>query len=536
MKGLAHKAECKDCSAGRYSSETGVTSNIGCTACPEGYFSNTSGQISQSCCVPCPDGMYSAKASTQVSECHAKPVEWPLMIGSIAAAIVLFGGLSVCCFFKVKQNSTQIELGTALLEATREQYDLETTERVLGWLVFESEIQYEKVIGRGAFGEVWLAQWKGSDVAVKKMYPLPKDDFYPKPGSNSTTSTTTSFSSGTNTTLSSPVNPSTITMLKNIEVDVMMKLRHPRIVAFLGAGEVVDPIREGEDEPRRGIFVLLEFVGGGDLQQLLARARATGDVSLSTTILPWSLRVQCACDIAEGMAFIHSKGLLHRDLKSLNVLVDHNGRCKIADLGLARKLTPDVRSFGVGEEGEREPMLALEATTMAGTVQWMAPEVVKESYGRKADVFSFGMVLWELLTCRIPWENDERCTFLHHILLLVREGLRPQATEKELSGAPEGFLEVMEKCWASDADARPTFKESLVVLRGILKREMSAGSVSSRQKVVGDESGTKVLAGLQKEIDELQEAMVRKASAEDYVGAERLRVKRDGLLKRMSTL
>ena len=94
----------------------------------------------------------------------------------------------------------------------------------------------------------------------------------------------------------------------------------------------------------------------------------------------------------------------------------------------------------------------------------------------------------------------------------------------------------MEKCWASDADARPTFKESLVVLRGILKREMSAGSVSSRQKVVGDESGTKVLAGLQKEVDELQEAMVRKASAEDYVGAERLRVKRDGLLKRMSAL
>jgi serine/threonine protein kinase len=101
-------------------------------------------------------------------------------------------------------------------------------------------------------------------------------------------------------------------MLENLEVGVMMRLRHPRIVTFLGAGEIIDPPMEGDDVPRVGIFVMLEYAAGGDLTHRLA---AAGN---SRRKFPWKDRVKCAMDIAEGMAFIHSEGFIHRDLKSLN--------------------------------------------------------------------------------------------------------------------------------------------------------------------------------------------------------------------------
>ena len=116
-----------------------------------------------------------------------------------------------------------------------------------------------------------------------------------------------------------------LTMLSNFEVAVMMRLRHPRIVKFLGFGEIVDPPMEGDDVPRVGIFVILEYAAGGDLIHRLKNAAG------SVALFSWIDRVQCAMDIAEGMAYIHSEGFLHRDLKSLNVLCDQNGRCLIGE-------------------------------------------------------------------------------------------------------------------------------------------------------------------------------------------------------------
>ena len=117
-------------------------------------------------------------------------------------------------------------------------------------------------------------------------------------------------------------------MLNNDEIGVMMRLRHPRIVTFLGAGEVIDPPLEGDDVPRVGIFVMLEYAAGGDLVHRIKNAAG------SITLFPWAERIQCALDIAEGMVYIHSEGFIHRDLKSLNILCDVDKRCMIADLGL----------------------------------------------------------------------------------------------------------------------------------------------------------------------------------------------------------
>ena len=186
------------------------------------------------------------------------------------------------------------------------------------WIVPLSEIDFREVIGMGAFGEVRRGKWRGLDVAFKKMFPENMEDY----GYDLMDSTTNTLG----------VDKLTQAMLSNDEIGVMMRLRHPRIVTFLGAGEIVDPPKEGDDVPQVGIFVMLEYAAGGDLIHRLKAA--AGGTAGGTALFPWQERIQCALDIAEGMGYIHSEGFIHRDLKSLNILCDGNKRCMIADLGL----------------------------------------------------------------------------------------------------------------------------------------------------------------------------------------------------------
>ena len=150
-------------------------------------------------------------------------------------------------------------------------------------------------------------------------------------------------------------------LLGDLEVGVMMRLRHPRIVAFLGAGEIMEPALHFGEPPRVGIFVVLEFAAGGDLTHRLA------DAGGSLIRFPWSERIQCAVDISEGMAFIHEKGFIHRDLKSLNILCDSKGRCMIADLGLVRHNIPaeekNEDATVAGEETEQPNQLVAYGAT-----------------------------------------------------------------------------------------------------------------------------------------------------------------------------
>lgn len=130
-----------------------------------------------------------------------------------------------------------------------------------------------------------------------------------------------------------------------------------------------------------GLYIVTEFVPGGDLRHLLKDE--IKDVS-------WKLRIKMALDTATAMTYLHSKNVVHRDLKSHNLLVDENNRIKICDFGFSRK---------VGDA--EEPM------TLCGTDEWMAPEVMLgEKYDAKADVFSFGMVLTELITRQKPAKRN----------------------------------------------------------------------------------------------------------------------------------
>lgn len=147
-------------------------------------------------------------------------------------------------------------------------------------------------------------------------------------------------------------------------------------------------------------------------------------------------RTIIALDVAAGMAYMHEQRVIHRDLKSLNILLDENKRAKVGDFGLSRLLN-------------YEPMSGL-----VGTAQWMAPEVYlsQPSYDSKVDVYSFGIVLWELLTSKVPYEGIEELMIPK---LVVHEQLRPEIPPE----TPPELRMLICSCWASDPKERPSFQQ-----------------------------------------------------------------------------
>jgi mitogen-activated protein kinase kinase kinase 9 len=138
----------------------------------------------------------------------------------------------------------------------------------------------------------------------------------------------------------------------------MEALRHPNIVMFLGACT----------KPPH-FAIVLEYCEGGTIWALLQK---------QSQELSWEERRDLALDVARGMNYLHERTIpiLHRDLKSLNLLLDHKRRVKLADFGW----TKGLQNYMTGK---------------IGTYQWMAPEVISAyQYTEKADVFSFGIILW----------------------------------------------------------------------------------------------------------------------------------------------
>ena len=162
--------------------------------------------------------------------------------------------------------------------------------------------------------------------------------------------------------------------------------------------------------------------------------------------LPAKLRLKIAKEAAKGMSYLHSKKLIHRDLKTDNLLVNEEWTCKIADFGIST-----VR-----------PTITREMTCV-GTPVYMAPEVLsKNKYSEKADVFSFAILLWELFTGQRPYDTIEfrsmnQAQLMYQILELQA---RPS-----LDGMYAPLQLLIEDCWNLDPRLRPSFSEILIRLR-----------------------------------------------------------------------
>lgn len=216
------------------------------------------------------------------------------------------------------------------------------------------------------------------------------------------------------------------------EVVTLSKLRHPNLLLFMGW--CASPPLIATEFMRRGSLHTILKRNGGNLGAI-----RTHHVSVS---------------VAKGMQYLHSRQppILHLDLKSPNILVDDKWRAKIADFGLARVRRNTLVS---GKSG------------FHGTPEWMAPEMLRaEDYDEKADTYSYGVVLWELLTAKTPWHELHPMQCVAVVGYSDRRLVLPPDSEKFVN---ENFVtrtmgDLFEACASKSPKLRPDFDEILRTL------------------------------------------------------------------------
>ncbi|XP_030015356.1 dual specificity testis-specific protein kinase 2 [Sphaeramia orbicularis] len=240
------------------------------------------------------------------------------------------------------------------------------------------------------------------------------------------------------------------------EVQLMNRLSHPCILRFMGVC-----VHEGQ------LHALTEYINGGNLEQLLD----------SNKHLSWTARVKLAYDIAGGLAYLHSKGIFHRDLTSKNCLIksDDNGySAVVGDFGLAEKIPTNVA------EGEK--------LSVVGSPFWMAPEVLRdEPYDEKADVFSYGIILCEIIA-RIQADPD----FLPRT---ENFGLDYHTFQHMVGDCPPDFLQLAFNCCNMDPKLRPSFSDIGKHLEEILARLKVEEMERERDSVTGDNEKKTITKG-----------------------------------------
>ncbi|XP_059840144.1 dual specificity testis-specific protein kinase 2-like isoform X1 [Hypanus sabinus] len=214
------------------------------------------------------------------------------------------------------------------------------------------------------------------------------------------------------------------------EVQLMNRLSHPNILRFMGVC-----VHEGQ------LHALTEYINGGNLEQLLD----------SNEHLSWPIRVKIAHDLASGLGYLHSKGVFHRDLTSKNCLIKmEDGRYTgvLGDFGLAEKI-PD------NETTER--------LSVVGSPFWMAPEVLRsEPYNEKADVFSYGIIMCEIIA-RVQADPD-------YLPRTVNFGLDYDAFQNMVGDCPPSFLQLAFNCCNMDPKLRPSFSEIVKAIEQIISQ------------------------------------------------------------------
>nr|AME15293.1 serine/threonine and tyrosine kinase HT1 [Mesembryanthemum crystallinum] len=208
----------------------------------------------------------------------------------------------------------------------------------------------------------------------------------------------------------------------NREVSLLSRLHHTNVLRFVAACKQ-PPV----------YCIVTEYLSEGSLRAYLHK--------LEHKTLPLQKLIPVALEIARGMEYVHSQGVIHRDLKPENVLIDESFHMKIADFGIACEA---VHCDPFADD--------------PGTYRWMAPEMIRhKSYGRKVDVYSFGLMLWEMVSGSIPYED---MTPIQAAYAVVNKNLRPTFPKD----CPAAMRALIEQCWSLQPEKRPEFWQVVKVL------------------------------------------------------------------------
>lgn len=231
------------------------------------------------------------------------------------------------------------------------------------------DLKLNKRLGSGNFADVYLGEWQHQAVAIKTL----KHN-------------------------NAKVNPA---MLFNHEVQLMSHTNSVQVVKLLGI--CVNP---------PNYSLVMEFMPHGTLKALLEDPN---------TDLPWAMRLQFATEIARGLAHLHERNIIHRDLKSENILLDQNYHAKISDLGLG---------YQVGAVN------GISENAFVGSPIWMAPETLcskSPEYSDKSDVHSMGIIFWEIASRQRPWAHVKDIATLAQYKINGRYDSIPDGTPRQLT-------------------------------------------------------------------------------------------------------
>ncbi|GAA5844905.1 hypothetical protein JCM9279_000040 [Rhodotorula babjevae] len=257
------------------------------------------------------------------------------------------------------------------------------------------------LIGRGTYGHVYIALsvTTGETIAVKQVE-MPRS-------------------------FSDKEDQRTKGMISSLkaEIELLKDLDHPNIVLYLGM-----------EQTPEFLSIFLEYVPGGSIGRII---RTHGKFE-ENVIKFFTLQ------ILDGLEYLHSLGILHRDMKADNILIDQDGMCKISDFGTSKK------SGDIYQNNEN--------MSMQGSIFWMAPEVIhnnKQGYSAKADIWSLGCICIEMLAGSRPWEGEG---FMSAMFKLGAERMRPPLPpDVQISDEAEQFVSA---CLQIEPDARPTAVEA----------------------------------------------------------------------------
>ncbi|DAZ96477.1 TPA: hypothetical protein N0F65_008344 [Lagenidium giganteum] len=196
------------------------------------------------------------------------------------------------------------------------------------------------------------------------------------------------------------------------------------------------------------ICIISEYCARGSLRDVLTTSKGKD--------LSWQIKLRLALGIAHGIQYLHNANppMIHRDLKSPNVLVDDSWHAKIADFGTnsGTMKTPD----------------SLVMTGLVGTTRWMAPEVIRgeKVYTSKVDIYSLGLILWEIIDGKLPFSDIKWNTEIEEFVL---KGMRPMVRSEK---CPLRWKLLIVTCWQADPLQRPTIQQVIHSLQRVAREEI----------------------------------------------------------------
>jgi serine/threonine protein kinase len=229
-------------------------------------------------------------------------------------------------------------------------------------------------------------------------------------------------------------------MLKDflVEIKLTSALHHANVVRLIGIS----------CSPELDLYLVAELMHRGSIRDVLDQKKDN---------LRWDIRLKLLLDAAKGMSYLHSRSVIHRDLKPRNLLVSKNWVCKVADFG-ASTISATSKTM-----------------TFIGTPAYMAPEVLAHTkYSEKADVFAFGVILVEVYTGNPPYTGEEFDSIRNQAQLIyqiTKKNLRPSTDE-----LPPALAHLIHDCWSEDPELRPSFSEIIVRLRRLRSLQLPSYS------------------------------------------------------------